>query len=231
METETNSIQISLNWFEIWRMAFLRPTVKTFSRIISDPKASTKWGIIWMAITVFMIWWIGPQRPIWWGQAANIFGFKAASYFVVIGAIAAPILGVSAMLITSAIAHGLARLFEGAGTFHQLVYCWGVMQFPFILFSALSFYLLPYLYFIFRLLSSGEYTFSTARIILLIIALIAMALILYLFYAEVVAFSAVEKFDIGKGFGILILLAIIVGIASAWLSSGFRAVVMRSLRY
>lgn len=52
METETNPTQISLKWFWIWRMAFLRPTIKTYSRIISDPKASTKWGIIWMAVTV-----------------------------------------------------------------------------------------------------------------------------------------------------------------------------------
>jgi hypothetical protein len=225
METKADPTQLSLKWFEIWRIAVFHPTIQTFSQIVSDPKASTRRGIIWMGITALIIWIVGPQRDLWWGLVANQFGLKTASYFVVIGTIVSPILGVIALLINAAMSHGLARLFNGAGTFHQLVFCWGVIQLPFILFSGLAFNLLPYTYSIFRLLSSNELNFSVMRIILLISVLIAIAGILYLFYAQVVAFSAVEKYGIGKGFGILILLAIVLGIASACLSFGFQAMV------
>ena len=215
---EIDSTQTSLKWSEIWRIVFLRPTIKTFSRIINDPKASTKWGVTWMAIIAFIFWFVGPKRAILWGIAADQFGLQRASYFVVIGAIVAPILGVSALLINAAIAHGLARLFSGAGTFYQLVYCWGVMQLPFILLSGLVINIpsiIP---------SSHEFTFSTAGMIIQITTLlITIGIILYLFYAEAVAFSAVEKFGVGKGFGILILLGVAVGVVGSCLSYGFQS--------
>jgi len=228
---EATPAQRPLNWLEIWRMAFLRPTIDTFSRIMSDPKASIKWGIFWSGISTLILWILGPQRTLLWDLVANQFALEAASYFVVIGTIAFPILGVIAMLINAAISHGLSKLFAGAGTFQQLVFCWGVMQPPFILFSGLALYILPYLYSIFRLLSSSETNFSVLRIIYLISLLIAVAGVLYLFYAQVVALSAVEKFSIGKGLGILILSACVLGIASACLSIGLQAVVLKSLRY
>lgn len=231
MDAESDKIQISLNWIEIWRAAFLHPTIKTFSRLISNPKASYKWGIIWMGITVLIIWLVGPQRDVWIGTVNSIFGPPAVSYFVLFGGILAPMLGVIVLLINAAIAHGFARLFNGAGTFHQLVFCWGVMQLPFILFSLLAFYFLPFTYWLFRLLSSSEMNFSAMRIILLISVLIATAGILYLFYAQVVGFSAVEKFDVGKGLGVLILYALVLGIASACSSYGFQAVLMKFIRY
>lgn len=231
METEINQSQVSLKWFEIWRIAFLHPTIHTFSKIVSDSKASTRWGVIWAAITALIIWIVGPQRTLWWGLVADNFGLDAASYFVAIGTIVFPIFGVITFLISVAMSHGLARLFNGKGTFHQLVFCWGVIQLPFIIFSGLTFNILPYTYSIFRSLTSSEMNFSVMRINLLISVLIALAGILYLFYAQVVAFSAVEKFSIGKGLGILILLGIILGIASSCLSYGIRGMLMRPLRY
>jgi hypothetical protein len=135
------------------------------------------------------------------------------------------------LLISAAMSHGLARLFNGAGTFHQLVFCWGVIQLPFIVILGLAFNILPYTYSIFRVLSSSEINYSVMGLILLVSALIAMGGILYLFYAQVVGFSAVEKFGIGKGFGILILLVVVLGIASACLSFGFQAMLMQFLRY
>jgi hypothetical protein len=178
-----------------------------------------------------IIWIVGPQRTLWWGLVVNNFGPDAASYFVAIGTIVFPIFGVVAFLISAAMSHGLARLFNGEGTFHQLVFCWGVMQLPFIIFSGLAFNILPYMYSIFRSLTSSEMNSSVMRIILLISVLITFAGILYLFYAQVVAFSAVEKFSVGKGFGILILLGIILGITSACLSYGLQGMLMRFLRY
>lgn len=231
METEIDSSQLSLKWFEIWRMAFLHPTIQTFLQIVSDSKASTRWGIIWMAITTLIIWIVGPQRTLWWGLVANNLGLDAASYFIAIGTIVFPVFGVVAFLISVAISHGLARLFNGKGTFHQLVFCWGVIQLPFIIFSGLAFNILPYSYSIFRSLTSSEMNFSVMRITLLISVLIALAGILYLFYAQVVVFSAVEKFSIGKGFGILFLSGIILGITSSCLSYGLQGMLMRSLRH
>jgi hypothetical protein len=228
---EANPAQQSLNWLEIWRMAFLRPTIDSFSRIINDPKASIKWGILWSALSALILWILGPQRSFLWGLVADQFGLEAASYFLVIGTVALPILGVIALLINAAISHGLSRLFAGAGTFHQLVFCWGAIQPPFILFSGLAFNLLPYVYSLFRSLSSSEMNFSVLRIISLVGLLVAVAGILYLYYAQVVALSAVEKFRIGKGLGILILAACVLGIAGAVLSCGFQAVVMKSWRY
>ena len=79
METEINQSQVSLKWFEIWRIAFLHPTIHTFSKIVSDSKASTRWGVIWAAITALIIWIVGPQRTLWWGLVADNFGLDAAS--------------------------------------------------------------------------------------------------------------------------------------------------------
>ena len=229
MEAKTNPIQTPLNWFEIWRTAFFRPTLETFSQIINDPKASIKWGIIWMAIITLIIWVAGPQRDLWWGIVVNNFGFQAGSYFVVFGAIIAPALGVSALLINAAIAHGLANLFKGEGTFHQLVYCWGVMPLPFVVISMLAYHILPFIIFSFHLIP--DLTKSTLGIISLASLVIAAALLIYLLYAEIVAFGAVERFSFGKSFGILILVAMIISIANIFISSGVQAAVMKSLRY
>ena len=226
---EANPTPKSLNWFEIWRMAFLRPTIQTFSRIINDSKASIRWGMLWSAITALIIWAVGPQRSIWWGFVATHFGIDAASYFLIIGTIAFPVFGAITLLLNVAIAHALSRLFGGAGTFHQLVFSWGAIQLPFILFSGLAFNILPYIYSMFRLLSSTEMNLPALGIILLVSTLIAGAGILYLFYAQGVAFSAVEKFSVGKGFGILFLFACILGIASACLSFSFQAIVSKFL--
>jgi len=231
MGTETNSSQVSMKWFEIWRNAFFHPTIQTYSQIVSDPKANIKWGIIWMAITTMIIWFVGPQRPIWWGLVADNFGLDAASYFMVIGTVVSPIIGVSVFIICVALSHGLARLFNGAGTFRQLVFCWGVMQLPFILFFGLALIIPSYMYSIFRLLSSSEMNSSALGIITLISMFLAVAGILYLFYAQVVAFSAVQKVSIGKGFGILILLVIILSLASVCMSVGFQAMLKNFLHY
>lgn len=231
MKTEIDSTQMSLKWLEIWRIAFLRPTIRTFSRIISDPKASTKWGVVWAAIATFIFWFVSPLTTYLWGIVASLVGLQAASYFWVIGALVSSIFGVSTLLINAAIAHSLARLFNGVGTFHQLVYAWGAMQLPFILVSGLAFRFLPFVYHISLLLLSRQYTLSTLGIISLISLFMATVVILYLLYAEVVAFSAVEKFGIGKGLGILLLLVVLIGIASTFSSFGFQALVMKFLRY
>jgi len=54
---------------------------------------------------------------------------------------------------------------------------------------------------------------------------------LYLFYAQVVALSAVEKIGIGKSFGIFILQAIVVVIGVTLLSYGFQALMMNFARF
>jgi hypothetical protein len=180
-----------------------------------------------MAITAFITWFIGPQRAILIGWMSDTFGSRYLFYFLLIGAFIATIFGVVALLINAVIAHGLARLFDGTGTFQQLVYCWGVMQLPFVLISGLIMFV-PSIF----LPSSREFARSTANIIISIIILLAtIGVILYLSYAEVVAFSAVEKFGVGKGFGILILLAVVIGIAGACLSFGFQAVISNYFRY
>jgi hypothetical protein len=141
-------------------------------------------------------------------------------------------LGVLALLIYAAMSHGLARLFNAAGTYRQLVYCWGVMQLPFILFSGLAIYLIPSIAnAIYRMISPDRTNYSVLAIILLIAVLIALGGILYLYYAGLVAFSAVEKFSIGKGLGVLILLAFILAIVYAGLSFGFQAMLTDYLRY
>ena len=221
MESRADLTQVSLKWFEIWGIAFLHPTIKTFSRIVADPKASTTWGIAWMAITALIAWFVGPQRAILSGWVADMFGLQAVLYFLLVGAVLASILGAVFLLIEAAISHGLARLFHGTGTFHQLVYCWGVMPLPFILLSGLA-TRFPSIF-----SSSRAFTSSTAGLAIQIVVLLMLAgLTLYLAYAEVVAFSAVERIGIGTGFGILILQAVVVAIVIAGLSSGLQALVM-----
>jgi hypothetical protein len=222
MEAKTEPPQISLNWFEIWRSAFLHPRIQTFSQIASDPKASVGWGMVWAGIASLLVWILGPQRYVWWGLVADQFGLKAGTYFLIIGTIASPILGMIALLVIAAMSHALARLFKGSGTFRQLVFCWGVIQLPFILFSGLVYRLYPYLYAVIRSLLPGDASFTALRIIFLMCMLIATAGMLYLFYAQVVAFSAVERFGIGIVFGVFILLAVLLGIARACLSHVIR---------
>jgi len=208
METNAEPTQMSLTWLEIWRSSFFRPTVGTFTRIISDPKASIRWGLLWIAITSMVAWFVGPQKPLLSGWVSDNFGPQAGSYFLLIGAIAAAIFGVILMLILADIAHGLARHFDGAGTFHQLFYCWAVMGLPFMLLSELLTY-------ISSLFSSNRlFYFSTAgKAIQIITLLMFNGVNLYLMYAEVVAFSAVEKFRFWKSFGIWLLTGIVFAVA------------------
>lgn len=220
MDAKANPAQISLKWFEIWRIAILHPTVETFSRIISDPKANIKWGIIWMAISTFVGWSVGPQTMIVNNFAAQ-FPRQAYSDIRFVGAIVAPIIGVIALLFVAAVSHGLARRFGGAGAFHQLFYCWAVISLPFTLLSGLAFrfpYFLP---------SYSSFIHSAAGIIIQIISLVmCVGVNLHQLYAVVVAFSAVEELGIWKSFIILILQAIAVGVAITCLCSGFQALIM-----
>jgi len=221
METKAIPEQISLKWFDIWCLAFIRPTIKTFSQIIADPKAGIKWGIIWMVISTLIIWFAGLQRPLLTAFVTDNFGPQVVFYFLLVGAIVFALFGVIILLIMAAMSHGLARLFAGAGTFHQLVYCWAVISPPFILLSGLVINL-PSLF-----LSSRSFMFSTTGWTLQFISLLVFTGVnLYQFYAEVVAFSAVEKLGILKGFGILILQAIIISIVVACLSFSFQTLTM-----
>jgi hypothetical protein len=226
METETDQTHAPLKFFEIWKIIILHPTVKTFSRISNDPKASAIRGVIWMAIASVIVWYVGPQREILSGYAADTFGLYPYSRFLLIGAFVAPVLGVISLFVNAAIAHGLAHIFKGTGTFHQLVYCWAVTQLPFFLILGLIRLILS----IFP--SSREFAFSTAGVIYsILLLLVNLGVVLYLLYAEVVAYSAVEGFEISKGFGILILQAIIFAIAGACLSFVTQSIMMNSFRY
>jgi hypothetical protein len=217
MEITTGQAAQSMKWSEIWRLAILRPTINSFTRIIDDPKASTIWGIVWMAIATLIGWLVGPQRTVLSGYAGNLFGPQAMGNFQIIGAIAFPILGVIGLLITAAISHGLARLFTGKGSYRQLVFCWGVMLLPFVVLPWLVMFI-PSLIFSMRLtlLSAVGRIYSIAYLVIWIV------IYLYLFYAQVVAYSAVEKFSIWKGLGILALQAILIGIAGSCLSAGVK---------
>jgi hypothetical protein len=216
----------SLNWYEIWRIALFHPTVRAFSQISNDPQASTSRGVIWAAISSLIAWCIGPQRAIFGGMVADAFGLRSLSSFYLIGALVAPLLGVGVLLLAAAIAHGFARLLHGAGAFHRLVYCWAVLQLPFILLSGMLVNL-PSL-----LLSPHAAAMSTAGMVIQITSLLlAIGVILYLAYAQLVAFSAVEKFGIWKSLGVLILLAALVGSAGLGLSLGFQAVLRNIHRY
>ncbi|MGD2158602.1 MAG: YIP1 family protein [Anaerolineales bacterium] len=222
---ETDSTQKSMKWFEIWRQAFLHPTNETYSRIISDPKTGIKWGLIWEAITILVIWIIGPQRDILGAIVMDNFGRETFLYFSVIGAPVAVILGVLGFVFFTAIAHGLAKLFKGAGTFPQLIFCWAVTQLPFILLAGLV------LHIPLGFSPSRVFVFSRIGLIIQIAKiLVAFCFILYLFFAQIVAFSAVERFGIGKSFGIVILSSIAIGIIGSCLSYGLQAVVMNFLR-
>lgn len=229
MEEKSDPTHSSQTWFEIWRSAFLHPTLQTFTQIAGDPKAGLGWGLIWAGVAALLFWILGPQRELWWGLVANQFGLQAGSTFLAVGALAFPILGMLALLIQAALSHGLARLFGGGGSLRQLVFCWGVIQLPFVLFAGLVYRLYPLAASLFRLISPGKASFAGLSVILLIVALIAAFGMLYLFYAQLVAFSAVEKFGIGKGLGILIILAIVLGVAGACLSTVIRGMVMRQL--
>lgn len=223
-ESESDLAQKSLNWFEIWRIAVLHPTVKSYSEIINNPKASIKWGTIWIAISTFIAWFTGPQRSLLIGIVWDNFGLKAVPYFLIIGAVISTVFGVIVLLITSAISHRFAVLFGGEGTFHQLVYGWAVIQPPFILLSGLATHF-PSIF-----PSSRSFFLSTAGWTIMIISLLMfIGINLYQLYAGVVAFSAVEKLGIWKSFGILILQAVVVGIAVTCLSS-FQALIMNFTR-
>jgi hypothetical protein len=225
MDTSGGQAQLSLTWFEIWRIAFLRPTTRTFLQIINDPKASIRWGILWMAITALIAWFVNPLTAIFDGYIVDMFGLQAEIYFQIIGPVAAILLSMIGLLVTAAISHGFARLFAGAGTFPHLVYCWGVMLLPFILLAGLG-YRLPSLLIFF----SRSFALSTAGIIMTIISLlIFIGVNLFLFYAEVVAFSAIEKFRVWKGFAILFLEAFVVAIAASFLSAGFNVLMMKAV--
>ena len=217
MEIKADQPQTSLSWFEIWRVALLHPTVETFHRIADDPKASIKWGIIWMAITSSIIWFTNPLRSIFDGLVMDNFGLQSFSYFLALGVIISLIVSVIALMIAALVAHGFARLFGGEGKYQQLVYCWGVMLLPFVLVSGLVSHV-PAIF-----PSSRTFAFSRVGMIVQIISIaLFVGVSLYQLYAEVIAFAAIEKLGFWKSIGILLLTTIIVGIAIALLFLAFR---------
>jgi hypothetical protein len=208
VQTRATPSQASLGWLEVWRIALLHPSRATFSRIANDPRASVKWGIVWMAIASIVYWFVGPQRPLLTGWVADSFGLDASGRFPLVGAVVALHLGVIWLMIAASISHGLARLFSGAGTLCQLVYCWAGVLPPYLL----LFGLVTYFPAIFP--SPPAFMFSSGWIAIQFATLFMLAgILLYLSYAEVVAFSAVERIGVAKGLGILILQALTLGVA------------------
>ncbi len=211
----------SLKWPDIWKLAFLHPNVRTFARIGSDRKVSIRWGLIWMALTACVAWLVGPLRLFVWGWLADVFGMQSPWPVTAVGAVAVPLWAAIALLFNASLAHGLARLFHGMGTLRKLVYCWGVLQPPFVVLAllVLSFNTSPY---------STAHGVSSVGVVLLIAQLVAAAAaLLYMAYAQVVAFAAVEGFSFWKGLGVILLLSLALGLISAWLSSALG----RSLAY
>ena len=50
METPGTDVPQSLKWYEVWREVFLRPSERTFHRILADPLAKPGRAFIWVAI-------------------------------------------------------------------------------------------------------------------------------------------------------------------------------------
>jgi hypothetical protein len=213
VETKASASEGSLGWLGVWRIALFHPSRKAFSGIVRDPKASIGWGIAWMAIASLLVWLVGPQRPLLTGWVADMIGLDAVVPFLLVGAPVAAAFGVVSLVITAAISHGLARLFAGAGAYHQLVFCWGIIPLPYVLLSGLATYL-PSLF-----PTSGPFMFSPAwRAVQFATLFILVAIALYLAFVQVVAYGAVEQIGIAKSLGILILQALILGVALACLS-------------
>ena len=59
----------------------------------------------------------------------------------------------------------------------------------------------------------------------------ATLVILYLIYAEVVAFGVVQRFSLWKGFGVLVMLYILLGIIAACLSTALRWLLVSAYAY
>lgn len=224
MQTTTDITPASLNYLEIWRLAFLRPTLKGFARIVSDPKAGIKWGLVWAAITSFVVWLVGPYGILVSGLITNTFGYDLNATLLV-GAIVAAILGPIGMLMFAALVHGFSRLFDGAGSIGGLVYCWAVMQVPFIAAAGLAGHLTA------LFPRTREFFYSPAGTVIAFASLIAVACVyLYLLYAQIVALSAVEHFGIAKGFGVYILVTLVGAIAWGLLSGGVQVLFENALR-
>ncbi len=218
LESKDDLAQLSLNWIEIWRLSILHPTTGTFNRIINDQKTGIKWGVIWMAVVTLIAWFVGPQRYLISGVAADNFGQRNGNIILLVGGIVAPLFAVVVLLINAAILHGVANLFGGTGIYNQLVYCWGVMLMPFILLAGIVIRL-PMLF-----PSTREFTSSHTGIIVQMIAFILfIGVNLYQFYAMMVAFSTVEKLGLWKSIGIFIMTTFVIVVVFNLLSAGFQA--------
>ena len=223
---EADIPKITLRWFDIWRMAFLHPSIKTFSQITSDPKASIRWGVIWMAIATCLVWLFGPLRLLLWGWVATNFGILSSWPVSATGAVVVPLCSVVTLLLSASVAHGLARLFHAEGTFRKLVYCWGVLQLPFVVLALLVLnFPIGFPSWPGTGVSRLAMSFTIAKLVICVIV------ILYLAYAQVVAFGAVEGFGIWKAFGISVLLSTVLGIIGACLSTGLGELVASAYQY
>ncbi len=219
MAIEDAQPRSSMNWIRIWWELFIHPTNATYTRIMGDPKASLTWGVAWMAVSGLVAWLIGPQRATLQGLVITNFGPAANNYFLVFGSLAASISSVLGLLLVSAVAHSLSRLFQGAGTYRQLVFCWGIMPVPFLVFL----YWIGYIPWLLRFV--GVYSLPRAGIVVSLIYLfIILMVILYLIYSQVVAFSAVEQVGLGKGFGVIIIVGVILGIVGFFASLAYRVI-------
>jgi hypothetical protein len=216
--------QAPLNWLQTWRAVLLHPNARTFTRIANDPKAGLKWAFLWMAVTSILTWFFGPQGSTVKGWGMTFFGPKTGLILLVIGALVAPLLGGFALLLEAGISHGLARLTGGTASFRRLVFCWAVLSTPFALLAGLV-ALFPALF-----PRSHTFQFSGVGLFVQVITLVLLAAVyLYQFYACVVAFGALEGFGFWKSLGLILVQAVVLGIALPCLASGFQSILRQIL--
>ena len=184
METPGTDVPQSLKWYEVWREVFLRPSERTFHRILADPLAKPGRAFIWVAIVGLLS---GIVQSF---SAQNVDMGQAVQFNAFTLAICIPLGAVIGLALSSLILHWIAGLLGGQGSYERLVYALGAIQAPSTLVSVI-------LSSIGTLIGLGMGQ-RTGSPFLICLAPFSLAWSIYVLYLEVLALKAVEGLTTGK---------------------------------
>lgn len=174
----------TFSWIHVWLVSFFKPTVQTFENLVRDPRARLRRAFAWAFLGSLGTTAAAVALLLITGSIAGLEFLKEPASLplariVLIAAIAllpaAAVGGILGLLANTLLAHIIAKIAGGKGSFRGLVYC-------------MSTYLVP------------AALISTVLSLIPAVGLAALLVELYTVYLDTAAVKAVHRISWGGAF-------------------------------
>jgi len=184
-------------FYQTWITALTKPNEQTYAALVKSPDANANKAYLWLFLTALLnfIFAALVQGAIMrntlqqFGEGADFLsnGFGSSIIAVICGAPIGAVIYVLFFAITTAIVQWIAKMFNGQGSYNQLVYAFGAILAPYMLVSCVLTLLsaIPYVGFCF--------------------SAIAGIAGIYILVLEIMAVKGVNQFSWGAAVGALLI--------------------------